>query len=372
VSVDEAAVMVRVHELLGSAPELPEAVTLAKLVFAYGIAADAQGVPAEEIVRHAALIRWAWEVVEDAATLPRPPGPRFRLLLDDEPKSETVVSLPTARLSDLELIDRYVVALQRRNLAPRSIVAVSGSLRTFATANRGSFATATRASLEEFLDGRGLGPRRRYWWLSALHGFYAWAIDEGLLEEDPTVKIRRPKLTRTLPRPMPDADLRRAVDGAEPMVRCWLLLGAFAGLRCQEIAGLAVDDVLEYEGLLRVVYGKGRKERMLPLHPDVLAALLALPMPASGFVFRRKRMLNRYPPAQLVQELNAYLCGLGIESTAHSLRHYFASAIYEETHDLRLVQELLGHSDPATTAIYTKSDTSKSGPAVRALRIAGR
>jgi integrase len=199
-----------------------------------------------------------------------------------------------------------------------------------------------------------------------MHNFYAWAIDEELLEVDPTARIR-PKLTKTLPRPMPDKDVRRALAGADPMTRCWILLGAYEGLRCQEIAGIDREDVIEDEMMLRVVYGKGRKQRWVPLHPEVLAALRALPMRDQGPVFRRDRMLNRYPPAQLVQELNLYLKGLGIKSTAHSLRHAFATAVYEETHDLRLVQELMGHEDPATTAIYTASDSTKSGPAVRSL-----
>jgi hypothetical protein len=100
--------------------------------------------------------------VEEAAGRPKPPGPRFRLVLDDEPETEAPAlrAVPTKR-SDADLIARYVVAMQRRNLSPRTIEVLSGSLRTYANANRGTFATATRASVETFLDGRDLGPRRR-------------------------------------------------------------------------------------------------------------------------------------------------------------------------------------------------------------------
>ncbi len=291
------------------------------------------------------------------------------MLNEPESPPAPVVPIQRQRLGDAELIDRYVLSMRRRNLSPRSIDVVASALRDFSREHHGGFATATRQSVEAMLDKRNLQPRRRYWWLSCLHTFYGWAIDEELLEVDPTARIHRPKLTKDLPRPMPDEDLRLALDNAEPMVRCWLLLGAYEGLRCQEIAGLSREDVDEAAMTLRVVYGKGRKQRMLPLHADVLAALRALPMPASGAIFRRKRLLTRYPPAQLVQELNAYLNGLGIASTAHSLRHWFASHVYAETLDLRLTQEMMGHTSPDTTAIYTKADTSKSAPAVAALSV---
>jgi site-specific recombinase XerD len=365
VGLDEAAVMARVKDLLETAPGLPDTVTIAKVLYAYGVAAHAQGAPLEEIDRNARLIRWAWEV---ASTPVRQLGPcRLRLVLDEPEPEKPRVIVP--RFGDAELVARYVLALRRRNLAPTSIKAIEGRLRTFARAHRGSFATATRGSVEALLDKRGLSPRSRYWWLSCLHGFYAWAIDEELLDVDPTAKISRPKLTKNLPRPMPEADVARALAGAEPMMRCWLLLGAFGGLRCQEIAGLSVADVDVEHGVLRVVFGKGRKERAVPLHPEVLESLQALPMPASGFVFRRAQRRDRYPAAQLVQELNAYLRSLGIKSTAHSLRHAFATAFYNETHDLRLTQELMGHESPSTTAIYTAPDWTVAGPAVAALRV---
>jgi len=272
-------------------------------------------------------------------------------------------------LTDPALIAKYVTHLQRRNLSPRSIEAVESRLRTFTRANRGTFGTVTRAGVEAILDKRNLSPRTRYWWISMLSGFYTWAIDEELLEVDPTAKITRPNLKKTLPRPMTDADLRRALYGGEPMMRCWLLLGAYEGLRCQEIAGVSREDVDEDAMTLRVVYGKGAKERMLPLHADVLEALRALPMPARGPLFRRSRCLDRYPPYAVSQELNDYLRGLGIKSSAHTLRHYFASNVYAATLDLRLTQELMGHESADTTAIYTKADMGKGAGAVASLKV---
>lgn len=106
-------------------------------------------------------------------------------------------------LSDAELIDRYVQHMRRCNLSPTTIQQFSESLRLFAKEHEGSFATMTRASVDALLDARAglhgatsLTPGRRYWLVSCLHGFYAWAIDQELLESDPTAKISRPKLTK--------------------------------------------------------------------------------------------------------------------------------------------------------------------------------
>jgi site-specific recombinase XerD len=70
-----------------------------------------------------------------------------------------------------------------------------------------------------------------------------------------------------------------------------------------------------------------------------------------------------------VKELNTYLHSLGITSTAHSLRHRFATTIYEETRDLRLTQELMGHTSPETTAIYTQANHAGAAAAVAALTV---
>jgi len=287
---------------------------------------------------------------------------------------------PSARLTvvpdlprDQELVERYCQHQRRRGLAKGTIYERRTKLLTFLADNPKGWAALTRDDIERSLDercgrdGRPLTARTRAWWLSMLSVFYAWAIDEGLLEANPVARIRRPKLPKTLPRPMPDADLERAIENADPMTRCWLLLGAYQGLRCREIAGLNREDVIESNGLLRVVAGKGDRERMVPLHPEVLAALRALPMPESGAVFRRKRLLTRYPPSQLGQELNIYLRSLGIASTVHSLRHWFGTSVYRQTRDIRLTQALLGHESPETTAIYAAFDPSTSVGAVTAL-----
>ncbi len=101
----------------------------------------------------------------------------------------------------------------------------------------------------------------------------------------------RPKLPRHLPRPIGTDDLNRALLAADPRMRAWLTLAAYAGLRCVEIAGLRAEDVhLDREPpVLHLVKTKGAKERIVPLGPLVSAALRGYGLPLSGPVFTRDR-----------------------------------------------------------------------------------
>ena len=261
--------------------------------------------------------------------------------------------------------------MERRGLLESSIVKREICLRAF---NRwlGRFPIdASRDEIERFLDqrrtrqGAPIGPRTRFTWVANLAGFYQWALREGHVDEDPTAKIVRPKLRRTLPRPAASDKLQVLLDRAGPKERCWVLLAAFQGLRCKEIAGLRREDVVDQDGLLRVL-GKGGNERLLPLHPDVLAALVKLPLPRSGPVFTRARG-GVYSANAMSAYFNEFLRNNEAGATAHQLRHWFGTQLYNHTHDLRLTQEMLGHSDPGTTAIYTAFNRRAAAAAIKEL-----
>jgi integrase/recombinase XerC len=250
-------------------------------------------------------------------------------------------------------------------LAPNTIDKRVRNLRLYA---REAGLAASREEIEDWLDERHLSAKSRSLWLSSLHTFYAWAIDAGHLTEDPTAKIRSPKLRRALPRPIPDEQLAKALANATPLHRLWLLLGAYEGLRCCEIAGLAREDVLASEGLLRVVEAKGGNERMVPLHGEVLEALELLPMPASGPLFMN-RFRTRVTPGHVSHELGDYLHSLGIASTPHALRHWFGSSMLRATHDIRVVQEAMGHKSIMSTSVYTAFDQGACRSAVAGLQV---
>ena len=134
------------------------------------------------------------------------------------------------------------------------------------------------------------------------------------------------------------------------------MLAGWAGLRAKEIALLRRECVLDAAAtpVLLVAWDatKGHFERVVPMSGFVLGEVVPY-LPRSGWVFRRGdggRGPNR--PSRVSHLAADYLHGAGIPATLHQLRHWFGTEVYRLTKDLRLVQELLGHQDPATTAGY--------------------
>jgi len=262
-------------------------------------------------------------------------------------------------MTDTDLIFKYLHSLKRRNLAENTLDKRGRSLKLFAA--EVGFA-ADRDAIETWLDRRDLVAKSRAWWLSTLHCFYVWAIGAGHLKDDPTARIRAPKLRRRLPRPVTDKELTRLLDGATSKLRAMILLASLAGLRCCEIGSLRVEDVLVGEGLLRVV-GKGDRERAIPAHPEVLKALARLPEPSGEFVF------GGMSAGAVSHAIGGLMHKLEIAGGAHRLRHYFATAVYRKGLDLRLTQELMGHASPATTAVYALADMHRASSIVGSLRV---
>jgi integrase/recombinase XerC len=255
---------------------------------------------------------------------------------------------------------------------------MNGRLRSFARSlDARSVLEATRQDVERYIDGRrgraeskAISSRTTYQILTTLHSFYLWAIMEELTTNDPTARIRRPKMRRTLPRPIRDDDLALALGQASPEMKAMLLLAAYAGLRCQEIAGLECQDVFDTAPpKLRIVQGKGGHERVVPLHPEVLDALTRV-MPRAGPIFRRG-WGNGYSPPRVSKEIGQYFAGLGIDATAHQLRHWFGTNVYAASHDIRLTQELMGHVSPNTTAGYVAWAVQDAAETVAGLHVGG-
>lgn len=266
----------------------------------------------------------------------------------------------------MTVLSDFRVHQERRNLAPGTIYKRTLCVRALARWVEPEPVTeATRADIEKLLDSRKVCARSRAHWISHLHAFFDWAVREGMASSDPTVGIARPRLRRLLPRPISDADLRTAIDAADGRMAAWLVLGAYAGMRCSEIAHLQRDDIHEADGLIRIV-GKGGAERVVPMHPSVVGVLRRAGMPTRGHVFRRPSG-QPYSPSLVSKEIATFLDHLGIDATAHQLRHWFGSRAYQASRDIRAVQELLGHQSPTTTAGYTAFAPGAKADAVNAL-----
>ena len=204
--------------------------------------------------------------------------------------------------------------------------------------------------------------------LSSLRSFHRFLVREGVAERDPTRTVVRPKLPRSLPRPLPVDDVRRLVEAPDPATpagsrdRAALEAMYGAGLRVSELVGLDVDDLDLESGAVRVL-GKGGKEREVPLgrHAvEALEAYLTRTRPALAtsrsraavFLNLRGGRLTRQGVAGILADA-ARRAGIRKRVTPHTLRHSFATHLLEGGADVRVVQELLGHASVATTQVYT-------------------
>lgn len=182
---------------------------------------------------------------------------------------------------------------------------------------------------------------------AAVKSFYGWASATGRTGLNPSGILPPVKSKQGRPRPASesaiDAALRVADDRDALMIRC----GRDAGLRACEIATLHSSNIFQdLDGWSVTVTGKGSKLRDVPLSPRLALQLRALP---AGWAFPGR--LDGHLSAAYVSKRLSWALGAGV--TGHQLRHRFASAAYAGERDLRAVQELLGHSSPQTTAIYT-------------------
>jgi integrase/recombinase XerC len=223
--------------------------------------------------------------------------------------------------------------------------------------------------------GAGIGSRSLMRSLAGMRAFGRYLERNGKGKVGALAAVRAPKIAKTLPRPLAIANAKRvadpdiaAGDGREPWIHARdaavlaLLYGC--GLRISEALGLIRVDF--GTGDVLTVTGKGRKQRMVPLLPQVqklIAAYVALcpfDLPDDGplFVGAKGGPLS----ARIIQLAMARLRGaLGLPETAtpHALRHSFATHLLARGGDLRSIQELLGHASLATTQIYTEVDAER-------------
>lgn len=207
--------------------------------------------------------------------------------------------------------------------------------------------------------------------VSAIRTYYGFLAGEGRVAGDPSDRLESPRRGRTLPDTLSVAEveaLLAAPNVDEPLAwrdRSLLELAYGAGLRVSEICGLVTTDLLLAENLVRV-FGKGGKERLVPIGRSVIGAVSVylhqlrpeLDRGRSGgrvLLNARGQPLSRVGAWGIVKRAAAR-AGITKRVTPHTLRHSFATHLLEGGADLRAVQEMLGHADLSTTQIYTHVD----------------
>lgn len=271
-----------------------------------------------------------------------------------------------------------------RRLSPATVRAYRSDLADLAaSAGDRVLADIDLETLREWLwhatqrgDARSTLARRT----AAVRGFFAWAVDDGILEGSPAARLVSPKRGRTLPRIAQAATMEdvlsdaahRAADDADPIAvrdAAMLELLYAAALRVSELCGIDLDDLDRSARTVRVL-GKGAKERVVPYGApaaDAVDAYLVRARPVlaargspSPALFLGARGARLGPRAVYDVVRRTLGPALGTDAIGpHALRHSAATHLLDGGADLRSVQELLGHASLGTTQIYTHVSTER-------------
>ncbi len=278
------------------------------------------------------------------------------------------------------LLDEFCDAVWLEDgLAKNTLESYRRDLRLFAEwlekQGRASLLAATEADLSGYFAWRYLrGTKRRIRSStqarlhSSLKRFYRFLVRGRRVEIDPTLKLDPPKKPPRFPRTLSEADVEALLAQPDPETplglrdRAMLEVLYASGLRVSELTRLKLAEVSLDMGVVRI-FGKGSKERLVPLGEEALAWLSRYSKEArpallkkrpSDFVFVTGRggPMTRQAFWQLLKRRSASAIP-GKSLSPHTLRHAFATHLLNHGADLRVVQLLLGHADISTTQIYT-------------------
>ena len=306
--------------------------------------------------------------------------------------------------SDHQTIEQFIeMMVAERGASANTVDAYQRDLSdffAFITKKKLALAEVERAHIEQFLSSlsrSGIAARTVARKLSSLRQFFAFLYNEKILTQNPTTTVETPRMGRSLPQTLNANDVTALLDaargddspaGVRLQAMMELLYGA--GLRVSELVGLKLSALQVKDGGKKVdtdfivIRGKGDKERLVPVHGKAREALSrylevrqvflsaelgvlsaekksktqhsALGTQNSPYLFpyhRAEGYITRQQFGVMLKEL-AVKAGLDPEALSpHTLRHSFASHLLEGGADLRVIQELLGHSDISTTQIYT-------------------
>ena len=265
-----------------------------------------------------------------------------------------------------------------KGASPRTNEAYMRDVSRFAVfcATKGAAAPANASAriLREYvyhLKDLGLSPSSIRRNVSAVRSYFRFMLGEGELVRDPSERLEAPKRWRTLPEVLTVEEAEKLLVAPsldEPLAfrdRAMLELAYGAGLRVSEWITLSIKDVMMDDHLLRV-FGKGSKERLVPIGRKAIAAVAIYvrelrPRLEKGqgkgilFLNARGEPMSRMGAWKILRKY-VDLAGITKPVSPHTLRHSFATHLLEGGADLRAVQEMLGHADISTTQIYTHVD----------------
>ena len=266
----------------------------------------------------------------------------------------------------------YYLRMERA-MSQNTVASYCSDVEKFLKFYGGRIEDVSAADVREYIAARDkLTERSQARVLSSLRSFFDWLVLENVLKDNPCDKVDGPKIGRYLPNVLSEEEVARMIDSVDLSVwqgvrdKAILEVLYGCGLRVSEAVGLKISCIFLKEGFVRVI-GKGDKERLVPLGEMAAEAienyLDVRPMPVDAdssdilFLNRFGRPLSRVSMFTMIKR-QALAAGIAKDISPHTFRHSFATHLLEHGADLRVVQEMLGHENIATTEIYTHIDSS--------------
>lgn len=247
-------------------------------------------------------------------------------------------------------IDDWEIALRAAGRSAQTIETRTEHLRRCARQTGAtSPGTLSAARLIRWAGSQTWARETRRSMYASLKSFYRWAVETGRTIDDPAASLPPVEVGPAVPRPVSEAEYRRALDEADRRTHVILRLAAEAGLRRAEIAQIArCDLVADLAGWTLLVHGKGGRDRLIPL-TDSLAREVRARIGAGPWLLPSPRD-GGHLTARHVGKIASRALPNGV--TLHMLRHRFATVVHTSTRDLITTQRLLGHASVATTQRY--------------------
>lgn len=271
---------------------------------------------------------------------------------------------------NIQILSEYIEFLEvEKGLSQNTLEAYKRDLEDFLNfcceRNLEDFEKVKRTDLNTFIlkmHDEKLAPTSVMRKIASLRGFFKWMSANEIISSNPSLTLEQPKLPKRLPKVMTVEEINELLnDNLSDINKVVLELLYGCGLRVSELTNLKVSDIDIKSKYLQCM-GKGSKERIVPLGKKAISALKKF-LPKRDFSVKKynlktKILLVNDEGRELTrQDVYSFISELGKKIhkhiSPHTLRHSFATHLLENGADLRIVQELLGHSDVSTTQLYT-------------------
>lgn len=266
-------------------------------------------------------------------------------------------------------LNNWVLWMKAQGLSARTIGERLSTIRHLLAHGATTGEELSPTHIQSYL-ARDMSASTRATYHASIRAFCSWMQRTGVRMDNPADHTPRPKRPKSRPRPVEGSQLAALLVAANrKRTLTYILLGAMAGLRVHEIAKVRGEDIDPYTGILTVI-GKGGKVAAIPLHERLIQEARDYPPKGYWFPAYGKQTSRPHISSHAVSAaISGAMERAGFAGKPHQLRHFYGTELVRAGVNLRIVQTLMRHESPATTAIYTRVDVDQMRDGISLLRM---